>query len=176
MTRHAANPRIGRSEPNHVDVAASVADEGRLLRIGEVSERSGLTTRTLRYWEEIGLLQPVGYREGGERLYSPAELGRVTHIRELQELLGLTLAEIGAVLKSEDAVDRARQARQSGAPIDHRLRLLEEAIDAHDRLVVRIDDRLARIAAFRNEWVARGRRMKDRAEELRSGQPRAIDR
>jgi len=173
VTRQAANPPIRRSKPTELDVAAPVADVGRPLRIGEVSERSGLTTRTLRYWEEIGLLQPVGYRESGERLYSPAELGRVTRIRELQELLGLTLAEIGAVLKSEDAVDRARQARESGAPIVDRLRLLKEAIDAHDRLVERIDDRLARIAAFRDEWVAKGRRMKDRAKELESGQPRA---
>jgi MerR family transcriptional regulator, repressor of the yfmOP operon len=172
VTRQAANPRIGGSEPNHIDVAASVGDERRLLRIGEVAERFGLTTRTLRYWEQIGLLHPVGYRQSGERLYSLAELGRITHIRELQELLGLTLAEIGAVLTSEDAVDRARQARQSGAPIVHRLRLLEEAIEAHDRLVERIDDRLARIAAFRDEWVAMGRRMEDRAEELRSGKPR----
>jgi DNA-binding transcriptional MerR regulator len=175
VTRQAAKPRLGRPEPDHLDGAASLADEGRLLRIGEVSERSGLTTRTLRYWEELGLLRPVGHREGGERLYSPAELGRVTHIRELQELLGLTLAEIGAVLKSEDAVNRARQASQSGAPVARLLRLLEEANDANDRLVERIDDRLARIAAFREELVARGGRMKDRAEELRSG-TRAINR
>ncbi len=77
------------------------------------------------------------------------------------------------MLKSEDAVDRARQARESGAPIVDRLRLLKEAIDAHDRLVERIDDRLARIAAFRDEWVAKGRRMKDRAKELESSKPRA---
>jgi MerR family transcriptional regulator, repressor of the yfmOP operon len=175
VTRQATGRRIERSESRPLEVAA-VAGEDRPLRIGEVAERSGLTTRTLRYWEEIGLLQPVGYRDSGERLYSPEELGRVTHIRELQELLGLTLAEIGAVLKSEDALDRARQARHSGAPIAHRLRLLEEAIDAHDRLVERIDDRLQRITAFRDEWVAKGERMKDRAEELRSGQSKVVDR
>jgi len=175
VTRQAAGHRLGSSEPHPLDVPAVVSGD-RLLRIGEVAERSGLTTRTLRYWEEIGLLQPVGYRESGERLYSPEELGRVTHIRELQELLGLTLAEIGAVLKSEDALDRARQARHRGAPIVHRLRLLEEAIEAHDRLVERIDDRLQRITAFRDEWVARGGRMKDRVDELRSEESKAGNR
>jgi hypothetical protein len=46
--------------------------------------------------------------------------------------------------------------------------LLEQAIEAHSRLIERMDDRLARIAAFRDEWVQRGERMRERSEELRS--------
>jgi DNA-binding transcriptional MerR regulator len=88
---------------------AAVAEEPR-LRIGEVAKQTGVTARTLRYWEEIGLLEPFAHRGGGERLYSVAELERVTHIRELQDLLGLTLAEIAEVLAAEDALERARRA------------------------------------------------------------------
>jgi DNA-binding transcriptional MerR regulator len=43
-------------------------------RIGEVAKLTGVTTRTLRYWEELQLLQPSSYRASGERLYSPADV------------------------------------------------------------------------------------------------------
>jgi len=142
--------------------------EGAQLRIGELAKRAGLTTRTLRYWEELGLVKPTDHRCSGERRYLPAELERVNHIRELQELLGLTLAEIRIVLESEDAVERARNARLAGASIVRRLALIDDAIEAHSRLIERMDDRLARIAAFRDEWVQRGERMRERSAELRA--------
>ena len=140
------------------------------LRIGELAKRAGLTTRTLRYWEECGLVKPTDHRFSGERLYLPADLERVIHIRELQALLGLTLAEIRIVLESEDAVERARNARLTGAPMDARLALIDDAIEAHTRLIERMDDRLARISAFRDEWVERGKRMRERSAELRAEQ------
>ena len=151
-----------------MSVTPQLAEDGVSMRIGELAKRAGLTTRTLRYWEEFGLVKPTDHRFSGERLYSKAELERVIHVRELQELLGLTLAEIRIVLESEDAVERARSARQAGASPARRVALLEQAIEAHSRLIERMDDRLARIAAFRDEWVQRGERMRERLEELRS--------
>jgi DNA-binding transcriptional MerR regulator len=110
-------------------------------------------------------LEPVAHR-GGERLYSEAELERVIHIRELQDLLGLTLAEIHDVLASEDAVERARRAARADAPTPKRLRLLDDAIEANGRLLERINERLGRLTDFRDECAARGERMKARREEL----------
>ena len=115
-------------------------------------------------------MKPTDHRCSGERLYSSAEVERVTHIRELQELLGLSLAEIRIVLESEDAVERVRRARSAGASTARRVALLENAISAHTRLIERMDDRLARIAAFRDEWVQRGERMRERSAELRREQ------
>jgi DNA-binding transcriptional MerR regulator len=149
----------------------SLTVEGQ-LRIGELAKRAGLTTRTLRYWEECGLVKPTDHRFSGERLYLPADLERVIHIRELQALLGLTLAEIRIVLESEDAVERARNARLSGAPTERRLALIDDAIDAHTRLIERMDDRLSRISAFRDEWVEHGKRMRERSAELRAEPPK----
>jgi MerR family transcriptional regulator, repressor of the yfmOP operon len=146
----------------------SLDTEGAPLRIGEVAKRAGVTTRTLRYWEECGLVQPTDHLYSGERRYLPSELERVAHIRELQELLGLTLAEIRIVLESEDAIDRARTARLAGASRTQRLALIDDAIGAHARLIERMDDRLARIAAFRDEWLDRGERMRARSAELRA--------
>jgi MerR family transcriptional regulator, repressor of the yfmOP operon len=141
--------------------------EGAPLRIGELAKRAGVTTRTLRYWEEFGLVKPTDHLCSGERRYRPAELERVDHIRELQELLGLTLAEIRIVLESEDALERVRSARLAGASRNRRLALIDDAIEAHSRLIQRMDDRLARIVAFRDEWVEQGERMRARSAELR---------
>lgn len=142
--------------------------EGVPLRIGEVAHLTGLTTRTLRYWEEVGLVAPNDRLCSGERLYSPAEVERVTHVRELQELLGLSLAEIRVVLDSEDAVERARSARRAGASTPRRLALLDQAIEANAHLIERMNDRLTRIATFRDECVERSERMRERSIELRS--------
>ncbi|MGH9007528.1 MAG: MerR family transcriptional regulator [Acidimicrobiales bacterium] len=136
------------------------------LRIGEMAKETGVTPRTLRYWEEIGLLKPAAHRGGGERLYSVAEQERVTHIRELQDLLGLPLAEIHDVLASEDTLERARRAARADAPTPKRLRLLVDAIEANARLVERIDERLSRIVEFRDECADRGQRMRARRAEL----------
>jgi DNA-binding transcriptional MerR regulator len=151
-----------------MSVTPQLSEDSMSMRIGELAKRAGLTTRTLRYWEECGLVKPTDHRFSGERLYSKAQLERVIHIRELQELLGLTLAEIRIVLESEDAVERVRSARQAGASPARRAALLDKAIEAHSRLIGRMDDRLVRIATFRDEWVQKGKRMRERSEELRS--------
>jgi DNA-binding transcriptional MerR regulator len=67
--------------------------EGDVLTIGEACARTGLSARTLRYYEELGLLPGVRRRAGGRRVYGPDEVERLRFIQRLQ-LLGLSLAEI----------------------------------------------------------------------------------
>jgi DNA-binding transcriptional MerR regulator len=62
--------------------------------IAEVCERTGLSARTVRYYEEIGLLPGVRRRAGGRRVYGPDELERLGFINRLKEI-GLSLSEIG---------------------------------------------------------------------------------
>jgi len=142
-------------------------------RIGEVAKLTGVTTRTLRYWEELELIQPSNYRASGERLYSPADVARVTRIRNLQELLGFSLAEVRAVLNAGDVdvLDRVRSELKSEnlSPSRHR-ELLDEGIAANDQLLERLDETLARIQAFRDERKASGVRLRDaRSELLKAG-------
>jgi DNA-binding transcriptional MerR regulator len=67
------------------------------MRIGEFAEQAGVTPRTIRYYEDLGLLGP-SQREGqGFRYYSDTELGRLKKIEALKQL-GLSLEEIGEVL------------------------------------------------------------------------------
>jgi DNA-binding transcriptional MerR regulator len=140
-----------------------------LWRIGEVAKLTGVTTRTLRYWEELELLQPSSYRTSGERLYSPSDVARVNRIRNLQELLGFSLAEVRTVLGTEDVdvLDRVRSELAVGDldPQRHR-ELLDEGIVANDQLLARLDDILARIQAFRDERAATAIRLRENRRRL----------
>jgi DNA-binding transcriptional MerR regulator len=135
-----------------------------LWRIGEVAKLTGVTTRTLRYWEELELLQPSSYRTSGERLYSPADVARVNRIKNLQELLGFSLAEVRTVLGTQDVdvLDRVRSELSAGDldPQRHR-ELLDEGIVANDQLLARLDDILARIQAFRDERAGTAIRLRE---------------
>ena len=140
-----------------------------LWRIGEVAKLTGVTTRTLRYWEELELLQPSSYRTSGERLYSPSDVARVTRIRNLQELLGFSLAEVRTVLGTGDVdvLDRVRSELKAGdlSPERHR-ELLEEGIVANDQLLVRLDEILGRIQAFRDERAETAVRLRENRRRL----------
>jgi DNA-binding transcriptional MerR regulator len=122
-----------------------------------VAKLTGVTTRTLRYWEELGLLRPSNHSHSGERLYVATDLARVTRIRKLQDLLGLSLAEIQAVLGTE-AVDVLDRVHSEIDAVDltpaRRKELLDEGIVANDQLLARLDETLSRIQAFRDERAA----------------------
>jgi DNA-binding transcriptional MerR regulator len=147
-------------------VARPISVEEMPRRIGEVARDAGVTTRTLRYWEQLGLVAPSGHRPGAQRLYLPPDVDRVTRIRELQCLLGLSLSEIRAVLDTDDVLDRLRTAYREGARTDRRRDLLDEAISANDGLIGRLDDTVGRIEEFRRQRLAKGERLRARAAEL----------
>jgi DNA-binding transcriptional MerR regulator len=80
-------------------------EETRNYRIGEVAERLGVTTRTIRYYEELGLLVPLGdRREGGHRIYDGGSIARLQQVLKLRDLLGLSLDEILALAEEEGAL------------------------------------------------------------------------
>jgi MerR family transcriptional regulator, repressor of the yfmOP operon len=148
---------------------AGVPDEAPVFRIGEVAKLCGLTTRTLRYWEELGLVSPSSHGRSGDRLYTVTDMARVTRIRDLQELLGFSLAEVRVVLDTDEVnvLDRVRSEFRSGEPSLARQReLIDEAIEANDRLLARLDDTLARIAAFRDERRDSADRLRERRQSL----------
>jgi DNA-binding transcriptional MerR regulator len=147
-----------------------------VFRIGEVAKLAGLTTRTLRYWEELGLVAPSSHGSGGERHYTAAEMARVMRIRDLQKLLGFSLAEVRVVIDTEEVevLDRIRSELRSELRSDdptpsREHALIEEAIEANDHLLARLDDTLARIEAFRAERVASAGRLRARLLTLENG-------
>ncbi len=95
------------------------------LQIGEVAERTGVTQRTLRFYEERGLLKPPSRLEGGFRLYSEDDVRRVEQIKRLQSLLGFTLAEIKDMVEADEVKMEIRATYRKDAPVaDRRAKLL----------------------------------------------------
>jgi len=103
------------------------------LQIGEVAERTGVTQRTLRFYEEKGLLRPPTRMEGGFRLYSEEDVSRVEHIRRLQDLLGITLAEIKEMVEAEEVLSELKAQYRPDSDVSEKKRQLQKAIDVVSR-------------------------------------------
>src|SRR4029077_21220387 len=109
--------------------------EQRLLRIQEVAAEVGATTRAIRYYEEIGLLQPAARSEGDYRLYDQYDLERIRHIRELRDSAGFSLAEIGQLLEDEDGRAANRAAYQATEDASARAEILSDSIARVERAI-----------------------------------------
>lgn len=130
----------------------------RFLQIGEAAERAALTQRTLRYYEEKGLLHPPSRMDGGFRLYSPGDMERVDRIRQLKELLGFSLAEIKEMLEAEDvrlqikaewrkdadAEEKAEKARLGREVTLQQITLLDQKMEKMSSLRQTLADRVAK--------------------------------
>ena len=118
------------------DAAATAAPEAapRLLRIQEVAAETGLTARSIRYYEEMGLLAPAARSEGAYRLYDADDLERLRFIAALRNDAGFSLAEIGQLLEDEQARDRNRVRFRQGDPGEQRAAITDAIvrIDRHD--------------------------------------------
>jgi MerR family transcriptional regulator, repressor of the yfmOP operon len=141
---------------------------GELMRIGEVAEAAGTTPRTIRYYEEIGVLPAAGGRaRGSHRLYDPDDVARLRELLELKDLLGVSLEELRELASAESA--RAALRREWNAGVEDPVRrrgILEEAVGHMDRQLELIRRRRDQIAALERELVARRRRVTKRLREL----------
>src|SRR3954447_19754855 len=119
---------------SHLDAPASTnAAEPRLLRIQEVAATLGLTARTIRYYEELGLLTPAARSEGDYRLYDEDDVERLRFIKDLRDDAGFSLAEISQLLEDEAARNRSRVAFREAADVDERRAILEDTLARVDR-------------------------------------------
>ncbi|MBI2864414.1 MAG: MerR family transcriptional regulator [Chloroflexi bacterium] len=129
--------------------------EKRFMQIGEVAEITGLTHRTLRYYEEKGLLKPPSRMEGGFRLYTEEDVQRIRHIRELIGLLGFSLAEIKEMVVAEETLEQLRaERRQGGLTSEERMGKLRRSIKVTEMQ-----------ASLINQKVEQLNQMKERLEE-----------
>jgi MerR family transcriptional regulator, repressor of the yfmOP operon len=103
------------------------------LQIGEVADRTGVTQRTLRFYEERGLLKPPSRMDGGFRLYSEEDVDRVEQIKRLQNLLGLTLAEIKDMVEAEETKTELRATYRPDLDAEERIARLVKAIEVTER-------------------------------------------
>jgi DNA-binding transcriptional MerR regulator len=131
----------------------------RPMRIGEAAARAGVSVRTLRYYEELGLLRPSARSPGGTRRYTEDDLARLARVRELKDLLGFNLDEIRTVLLAEDRLDSLRAAYHA-EDADHAARqaILAEGLEINTRLQALVEAKLSRLAAFQTKLEAKAAR------------------
>jgi DNA-binding transcriptional MerR regulator len=138
------------------------------LRIGDVAKLAGTTPRTIRYYEEIGLLPHAPERPtGGHRLYTHEEVDRLREVMRLKELLGVTLDELKDLLTAEEAraAVRAELLRDDVDP-ERRRELLNEALGHIDRQLELVEHRARELTKLRAELTATRKRVRGKLLEL----------
>ena len=146
-------PTAQESASEETDIDAQPAES--LIRIERVAARTGMTKRTLRYYEEIGLLDPPTRTEGGYRLYTEADIQRLESIKRLRDLLGFSLAEIRKWVSAEEEREKVRDAWAREADPHMRLKHLDEAdVLVHGQLRL-VEEKLAGLGEMRQSLLDR---------------------
>ena len=145
------------------------ADPPRLLRIQEVAAELGLTTRAIRYYEEIGLLEPAARSEGAYRLYDTDDLERLRFIKGLRDDAGFSLAEIASMLEDEVARTRNRERFRTTTDLAERRTILADAMARVDRQIEHLRAKAERLATMIAEAEARRRHLDEHRAELEAG-------
>ncbi|MCL2768562.1 MAG: MerR family transcriptional regulator [Solirubrobacterales bacterium] len=142
--------------------------QGNLLRIGDVARMVGTTPRTIRYYEELGLLPPApGRRSGGHRLYTEEEVERLREVMRLKSLLGVSLKELETLLAAEEARALLRaQLRREDVDPERRRELLGEALGHLDRQLELVRHRRAELERLQEELAERRALVRRRIREL----------
>jgi MerR family copper efflux transcriptional regulator len=135
-----------------------------------VSELVGLTPRTIRYYEEVGLLEPAARSEGAYRLYDADDLERLHFIKGMRDNAGISLAEIGSLVEDEEARSRSRERYLASTDPAERRAILNAAAERLDRQVATLEARRDRLRAMIAEARDRRARVARRLAEL-DGEP-----
>lgn len=123
-----------------------------LISIGDLAKSLGLTTRTLRYWEESGIIEAAPRSEGSNRFYTQDIAKRVRFIIKLKEL-GLTIQELQDLYTAYGEVKRT----------DRMIPALIQVLDKHINLV---DEKMARMASLRKDIVEYRLRMSSKLNSI----------
>ncbi len=146
--------------------ATAATDGERTLRIGELAELTGTTPRTIRYYEEIGLLGGGAERsQGKHRCYTQADVERVREIIRLRDLLGLSLDQLSQLLEAETArADLRREYEHAQAPAE-RKRILEQSLEHISNQLELVRGRQRELSDLAGELEGRRKLVQQRIRE-----------
>ena len=143
------------------------ATRERPLRIGEVAELIGTTPRTIRYYEEIGLLPGGAARSQGQhRCYTGADVERLREIVRLRDLLGLSLEELRRLLEAETARAELRREYRATEDPDERRGILQRSLSHIATQLELVRSRHAELERLERELVDRRRLVRSKLREL----------
>jgi DNA-binding transcriptional MerR regulator len=138
------------------------------MKIGDVARLAGVTPRTIRYYEEIGLLPAPDSREpGAHRTYAESDVERLTELIRLKSLLGISLDGLKDLLAAEDHRAALRREWHEGVEDPVRRREIMESLDRHaSRQLELVRARRDEIAALETELLTRRKRIRRLMREL----------
>jgi MerR family transcriptional regulator, repressor of the yfmOP operon len=138
------------------------------LRIGDVARLVGTTPRTIRYYEERGLLaQAPGRPSGRHRTYTQAEVERLREVMRLRDLLGVSLEELKTLLAAEEARAEVRaQLRRENVAPERRRELLLEARGHIARQLELVRRRAGELHKLEEELSESQKRVRRKIREL----------
>lgn len=142
------------------------------LKIGELAESLGLTTRTLRYYEEIGLLVPRARKDGcsGPRLYDEQDRQRLERIRNLKDVLGFNLNDIRKILEAEDRLERLWEDYRASTDREQKRADLQQIVQTLEAQKALAGERLRQLAEMQRQLEEKlGRCRKTLAELEKEG-------
>jgi len=154
----------------HANVSQAPVEVG--IRISDAAARAGVSPRTLRYYEELGLLSPSLYTSGGERRYTNDDLGQLERILELREVLGMNLDEIKEFLSFETRLDQLRTAYRASkgattkAARAEQRATLREALELNESLAEQLNAKLARMDTFRAKLAGDAQKCRELLDAL----------
>ena len=145
-----------------------MSEESKGLRIGDVAQRAGTTPRTIRYYEEIGLLPPADERlPGAHRTYAESDVERLTGLLQLKSLLGLSLEELKDLQAAEDARAVLRREWAEGVKsVKRRRDILRASLGHLDRQRELVKRRRDEISRFEDELDQRAANVQKLLDEL----------
>ncbi|WP_175411536.1 MerR family transcriptional regulator [Streptomyces sp. TRM64462] len=135
-----------------------MADQRRQMQIGEVAERTGLSLRTIRHYEDVGLVTPSARSKGGFRLYTEADVDRLMVVRRMKPL-DFSLEEMRDLLEITDRI-----AATDDPPAEEERRRLRERLDAYRKVAdARCEKLRAQLMAAEDFAATLHRRLRDAA-------------
>jgi len=137
-----------------------------MLRIQEVAAETGLTARSIRYYEEIGLLKPAARSDAAYRLYDTDDLERLRFIRGLRDDAGFSLTEIGQLLEDEAARVRHRERFRASQDLEERRALLRDGLERVDRQVASLRRKIERLESMIQESEGRRTHLEGHLAEI----------
>jgi MerR family transcriptional regulator, repressor of the yfmOP operon len=143
-----------------------MAAESTRLRIGDLAERAGVTPRTVRYYEELGLLPVTERASGKHRTYDEAAVERLRELTRLRDLLGLSLDELRRVVQAEDARAELRRQFEATESREERLRIVEAALPNVELQLELVRRRLGELQELEADLVDRRKRVLRRKRDL----------
>ena len=145
-----------------------IQEEQSLYTIEQVATRTGMTKRTLRYYEEVGLLLPTGRTEGNYRRYSEDDVQRLERIKELRDLLGFSLTDIRELMNAEEERDQIKLAYQQETEALAKIAQLDRADELIRRQLLLIEEKITALEQMRTSLHTRLERHIERRATLQN--------